>query len=203
MSHTSEEPRVKFHVHLSQVFTLLNIEVKFIFPTGSTTTNPIPFETKDLLNGLMWFHLLHHGFLVFHVEVSKVMGVTPSHHPLFRWGFPWNKPSSYWSTTMTMETSMWTGKGSSALGRSPRSPLRGHPDLLQLPGLRDARWRWWWWDSGAGSRPTSPEIWRAWGWTALGFFEDLATIVALEWFISWSKFYPWFIPSWQCQHDSD
>ena len=31
------------------------------------------------------------------------MGVTPSHHPFRMMGFPWNKPSSYWGTTMTME----------------------------------------------------------------------------------------------------
>ena len=39
-----------------------------------------------------------------HIEVS-VSGGTPSFHPLME--FPWNKPTSYGSSPMTMETPMW------------------------------------------------------------------------------------------------
>ena len=39
------------------------------------------------------------------MDISWVIGVyPPSHHPFFIRDFPWKKPSSYWSSSMAMET---------------------------------------------------------------------------------------------------
>ena len=55
-----------------------------------------------------------------HVAVSY--GETPPETSILDWDFPWNKPSSYWGTHMTMETTIGSNHWFSTFSTIPQVP---------------------------------------------------------------------------------
>ena len=65
------------------------------------------------------------------------MGIPASCHP-FEWDFPWNKPSSYWGTPMTMEIPILS-ETSGITSRSSDQPSVGMFAMIFFPGTPSIR----------------------------------------------------------------